>query len=88
MIVSFLLGVTFGIFNIVSWRWIVPRLLGNIKSSKILVSFVAVSKLLLVACLLWFAVSKNLVDPLAFLLGLSSIVTLIFVFGLRKPSKE
>lgn len=74
---SFISGAIFALLNLLSWHWLVPRMLENKKTSKILISFIAFGKFLLIGVVLWVIVSKKVADPLAFLIGISLLVALV-----------
>lgn len=71
--------IVIGSFHLIAMM--VDRLRHDQKTSRIFIVFLATGKLILLGALLWLSVMKMPIDPLAFLLGLSSIVGSIFLEG-------
>ncbi len=61
------------------WRVVGARLMDDQNKKKNLIVFACLAKLGILALVLWIAVVKISLEPLAFLLGLSSIVSAIFI---------
>lgn len=65
------------------WRFLATRLLEQGQGRSGFVILAGFAKLGIIGWLLWYTVTKTTIKPLAFLLGLSSIVAAIFLEAFR-----
>lgn len=65
------------------WRILTTRFVSGEKTSSVLVGFAGFAKLAILGFVLWWTVTCTPIQPLAFLIGLSSIVASILWVTLR-----
>lgn len=70
------------------WRFLIGQLIERDKGKSILVIIVGIAKLVIIGWLLWYTVTKTTIEPLAFFLGLSSIVAAIFLEGFKRSAMK
>ena len=76
-------GATIVLVSFRLWRFLVSRMVERGQGRPVFVIFAGFAKLFVIGWLLWYTVTKTTIDPLAFLLGLSSIVASVFLEGFR-----
>lgn len=79
------LGFGLGIAPFASWAWIASRGLAG-RANRILAVLLVLSKLALYAGALYLFVTRNLVNPIGVLIGLTAVVAVMSLGTLLKPA--
>ncbi|OGQ23177.1 MAG: hypothetical protein A3I05_02770 [Deltaproteobacteria bacterium RIFCSPLOWO2_02_FULL_44_10] len=75
---SALAGSSLMLMSLLFWRYAITQFLSGQNSSKILVFFLSLLKMAGMTWAIWYLIIKISIEPLAFLIGLSSIVASLF----------